>query len=483
MTKGCTVQERPRNILLVAVLLAVLALPALPALAQEPPTESQTYVVQPGDTLAEIALRFGTSVDALVAANGIADPRLIVPGQKLIIPAAGPTPQPTAGPQTYVVQPGDTLAAIAQRFGTTVQALVSANSIADPALISVGQKLVIPAGTGQPAPVSQPQPTYLRTHTVRSGETLPFLAFRYGTTTWALLANNTLGPLGLLRLGQDLSIPQPTAATAAMPRFPEIVLKPAPVVQGQTLAVQVQSSRPLELSGQFLEQDLSFVAGEGGDWALVGVGVLTKAGVQSLRLAAVEQDTGDRLSVEEPVDVVAGSFSRVNVVVPADRQGLLDPTLSQKESKKVNQVFALASAEQLWQGAFSPPLVGDMPVSAGFGQQRSYNGGPATNYHAGEDIDVEAGTRVIAPAGGTVVLAEKLQVRGNAIIIDHGLGVFTGFWHLSEIDVQVGQHVQRGELVGLVGNTGLSTGAHLHWEMHVHGVAVNPVQWTQQAFP
>jgi murein DD-endopeptidase MepM/ murein hydrolase activator NlpD len=66
--------------------------------------------------------------------------------------------------------------------------------------------------------------------------------------------------------------------------------------------------------------------------------------------------------------------------------------------------------------------------------------------------------------------------------LDHGWGVFSGFWHLSQIDVTVGQQVDRGEVIGLVGNTGLSTGAHLHWEMQVRGVPVNPVQWTTESF-
>jgi murein DD-endopeptidase MepM/ murein hydrolase activator NlpD len=80
-------------------------------------------------------------------------------------------------------------------------------------------------------------------------------------------------------------------------------------------------------------------------------------------------------------------------------------------------------------------------------------------------------------------LAEPLQVRGKVVILDHGLGVFSGFWHLSQIDVEVGQVVGRGEKVGLVGSTGLSTGPHLHWEMRVHNVPVFPIQWTRQELP
>jgi murein DD-endopeptidase MepM/ murein hydrolase activator NlpD len=80
-------------------------------------------------------------------------------------------------------------------------------------------------------------------------------------------------------------------------------------------------------------------------------------------------------------------------------------------------------------------------------------------------------------------MAEPLQVRGEVVILDHGWGVFSGFWHLSQIDVTAGQAVDRGDIVGLVGDTGLSTGPHLHWEMRVGGVPVDPLQWTQREFP
>jgi murein DD-endopeptidase MepM/ murein hydrolase activator NlpD len=140
-------------------------------------------------------------------------------------------------------------------------------------------------------------------------------------------------------------------------------------------------------------------------------------------------------------------------------------------------------AEQLWSGTFGLPLAGEIRVTAPFGQRRSYNGGPVASYHAGQDLGADKGVPVLAPITGTVVLAEPLNVRGRAVILDHGLGVFTGFWHLSQIDVTVGQAVGRGEVVGLVGNSGLSTGPHLHWEMRVLGVPVDPFQWTRVVFP
>ena len=115
-----------------------------------PPT-SCTYVVQPGDTLAKIAYRYGTTVSALVATNHIANPDVIYAGQVLTIPGCTTTPAPTPTPPpatttTYVVQVGDTLGEIAQHYGTTVSELAALNNISNPNLIYAGQVLLVPAG-------------------------------------------------------------------------------------------------------------------------------------------------------------------------------------------------------------------------------------------------------------------------------------------------------------------------------------------------
>lgn len=395
---------------------------------------------------------------------------------------------PTPEPNIYVVQSGDTLSAIAQRFGVTVDVLVAANDITNPALIVVGQKLTVPAPGPAPQPATpapQPPPRQ-RIHSAQPGETLPFLAFRYGTTVWALRAENDLNLFAALSPGQELVVPSPLGPDVQAPTFPAISFSPAPVSQGQTLLVEVRGEGDLALDGRLpglADEPLLFSGAGKGYWALTGVHTLADPGIYTLILTATETASGDLLTMREPVTITAGHFDTLYLTIPASRQNLLDPALSRAEAQKVNQVFAGVSDRRLWGSPFKNPLQGELRLTAQFGQRRSYGGGPPSSYHAGQDLGADEGTPVYAPAQGVVALAEPLQVRGNAVIIDHGLGVFTGFWHLSRIDVAVGQVVIRGQQLGLVGDTGLSTGPHLHWEMRVRGVAVDPLQWTQQALP
>jgi murein DD-endopeptidase MepM/ murein hydrolase activator NlpD len=136
--------------------------------------------------------------------------------------------------------------------------------------------------------------------------------------------------------------------------------------------------------------------------------------------------------------------------------------------------------DSFWNVPFLHPTSGR--VSTVFGVQRYYNGVFANDYyHRGVDYATGTGTPVIAPAAGRIALvgreAEGFRVHGNTIGIDHGQGVLRIFIHLSRIDVQEGDFVQAGQVVGAVGSTGSSTGPHLHWGLYVNGQAVDPVPW------
>ena len=409
-----------------ARLFAAILIAAQVALCAPPiQAASPTYIVQRGDTLSLIARRYSTTVRAIAELNGIVNPNLIYVSQRLLIPSAGHSSpslrqaQDTAPSQIHIVQPGETLTRIASRYGTTVSAIVAANGIADPSLILVGQRLAIP-GSAPSAPLPS-----------------PFLA---------------------------------------------VELKPQPVIQGQTLSIEVQIEKPVNLAGSFANRPLIFVGESGQYWALVGIGAAAQIGPYSLELTATD-DAGQTTRASKLVQVVAGDFATEQIVFSPEKGKLLDPALIRAENERLSQVFGIFSRQQLWEGLFRVPLQGPVRVTSAFGTRRSYGSGPPTSYHGGVDYGAEVGTPVLAAGRGRVALAEELTVRGGAVIIDHGLGVYSGYYHLSEIAVEAGQEVGRDDPIGKVGSTGLSTGSHLHWEIRVGGVYVDPLQWTRLVFP
>ena len=113
-------------------------------------------------------------------------------------------------------------------------------------------------------------------------------------------------------------------------------------------------------------------------------------------------------------------------------------------------------------------------ISGRFGNQRIYNGTPGAA-HSGMDIAAPGGTPVKAPAAGVVTLADELYITGGTILLDHGHGVSSNFLHLSRMDVQVGDEVAQGQVLGAVGATGRATGPHLHWGMNWFEVRIDPL--------
>jgi murein DD-endopeptidase MepM/ murein hydrolase activator NlpD len=122
------------------------------------------------------------------------------------------------------------------------------------------------------------------------------------------------------------------------------------------------------------------------------------------------------------------------------------------------------------------------PLSASFGATRSYNGGVLDSIHTGTDFAAATGTPILAPAAGKVVFAGHMDIRGNVTIIDHGWGVFTVYCHQSQQNVQVGDTIAVGQMIGLTGSTGRVTGPHLHWELWIDGVVVDAMQWVSESF-
>ena len=148
-----------------------------------------------------------------------------------------------------------------------------------------------------------------------------------------------------------------------------------------------------------------------------------------------------------------------------------DLARANREAKETEAIYAVIGDEMLWNEPFKVPIPGE--TGTNFGHRRIFNGQPRAP-HAGADLHAATGTPIHATNRGRVVLAKHLFFTGNTVILDHGLGVYSLYAHLSRIEVKRGVMVSSGQLLGLAGATGRVTGPHLHWGMRVQGARVDP---------
>ena len=148
-----------------------------------------------------------------------------------------------------------------------------------------------------------------------------------------------------------------------------------------------------------------------------------------------------------------------------------DLARANRETKETEAIYATITNDMLWDQPFSVPIPGE--TGTNFGHRRIFNG-QARAPHAGADLRAKTGTPIQATNRGRVVLAKNLFFTGNTVILDHGLGVYSLYAHLSRVDVNPGDMVSNGQLLGLAGATGRVTGPHLHWGMRVQGARVDP---------
>lgn len=142
-----------------------------------------------------------------------------------------------------------------------------------------------------------------------------------------------------------------------------------------------------------------------------------------------------------------------------------------KEIAEINKVYGVETVTKFWDGAFVHPT--DTIITDQFGMRRLYNG-QLRSYHGGMDFRAAIGTPIHASAAGRVLLAKDLFYSGGTVIIDHGYGLLTMYFHQSKIIAKKGQMIKQGDLIGLSGKTGRVTGPHLHFQVVVHGTKVNP---------
>ena len=171
--------------------------------------------------------------------------------------------------------------------------------------------------------------------------------------------------------------------------------------------------------------------------------------------------------------VMKEDYSVQHLKLPKKKVDLNKKTLVRvkAERKEMMSAFNSISPHPYWEGPFIAPVKGR--ISGRFGSRRVINGQPK-NPHSGEDIAAPKGTKVAAMNSGTVSLTHDHFFTGKGVILDHGLGLHSMYFHLSEISVKEGQVVKKGQTIGKVGATGRATGPHLHWGVRLNGSRINP---------
>jgi murein DD-endopeptidase MepM/ murein hydrolase activator NlpD len=447
---------------------------------QEPPTvqptqiTGPTYIVAEGDTLTLIANRFGLKLDDLMSANGISDANQINVGQSLIIPGLEGI---TGILETELISYGETLQSVSRQHQVSEVFLRHLNKITSPAELYAGVGFVLPKPEdGQNSLNSR--------FGLADGESLLELSIRKGTNPWKVSQQNSLagtwdGIAGDVLFGDSGT--NEAVANGMPPAFQEVVLRDMPFKQGGTAEITIKTDPANQLSGILVDKPLKFFPGENGTQvALQGVNAMLTPGPYPLQLTATLPD-GSTQTFTQNVLVRSGFYPNdpVLIVDPS----FIDPAVTEPENEQVAAIAGNASPEKFWSGIFGSPAAFPDCFTSRFGNRRSYNNSEYIYYHTGLDFCGGVGLPITASADGVVVFAGPLTVRGNATIIDHGHGIFSGYWHQSKIDVAVGDMVKKGQQIGLVGGTGRVTGAHQHFEIWVNGVQVDPMDWLTNVYP
>lgn len=453
-------------------LLLALLLPSGIVKAQSTPTSGPVYIVQDGDSLWDIAYRFHVSQQDLANANGILNANEITVGQQLVIPGLEGIQGVLTTEQVLF---GESLHSLSLLYHLSEDSLARLNHLTSPNELFAGYSLVILQNNNE-------LPTGKRI-SLAEGQSLLELSILSDTNPWSILSNNQLDNSSGIISGDVIRVageddPGPGALPAS---FTSTDI--TPFIQGQTSEIQVDGAAGISIQGSVMDRRLNFFPDlENRYIALQGVYAMAEPGMYPLVITGTLPG-GAGFNFSQNVLVNAGDFL-YDIPLNVDPT-TLDPATTGPEDETWRNLSSQASPEKLWEGAFSLPVE---PVFAEcyasrFGSRRSYNGSDYTYYHTGLDYCGQIGDPIYATAAGVVVFAGPLTVRGNATMIDHGVGVFSAYMHQSEILVKVGDRVEQGQLIGKVGNTGRVEGPHLHFEVLVGGVPVNPLDWLIQEYP
>lgn len=463
-----------------SIVFTILLLFAIPNYSTQAQTSYPSYVIQPGDSLGYIADLFGTTINDIALANNLANIDLISPGQVILIPSY----PGLSGVLTIVATDlGETYSNMPVKYQVTRLQMLEFNSLLSPASVYAGFELVMLL-------TEDSEPLTPAAITADSQTSLELSASLF-TNPHVLMLQNQLANTNEYLPGTVVFIQENELITPLdlfAPQLGEVTLAPLPLVQGATQVISVTTSEAVTLSGMLGDRPLEFFSlAAGNNYALQGVHALQQPGLLTFSLSATHSD-GTSQTFLQAVLVEPGLFEDdppLNVDPTT-----IDPSITGPENDLVLSLVSEITPTKSWDGIFSSPAY-YQEYNSLYGTRRRYNDDPTVYFHTGVDFAGGMTLPITAPAAGQVVFAGPLTVRGNTVFIDHGWGVFSGFFHQQTLVVTEGDYVTQGQQIGTVGNTGRvngagdyeGAGAHLHWEVWVNGVQVDPLDWLSFEYP
>jgi hypothetical protein len=249
------------------------------------------------------------------------------------------------------------------------------------------------------------------------------------------------------------------------------------IAQGQVGLAHIYGSNITDVRAAFSGNTYAFFSfPEDGYYGLLVAGMAQRVG--NYDLTVVVRFAGESIeTIVAPIEVIPGAFIRQEITVSEELGYLVDSEVERHELAQLKSLFEAFRPEQLWdESGFLWPL--EAELTSPFGAFRVFNETTGSR-HTGWDMRAQTGAPIAATAAGRVAFAGVLNLRGNYILIDHGYGIYSGYAHLSVVHVTRGQTISAGQIIGQVGSSGRSGGAHFHWEMVVNGEWVDSVQFLE----
>lgn len=253
---------------------------------------------------------------------------------------------------------------------------------------------------------------------------------------------------------------------------------PQEVGQGKTFVIYINTPKKVKnVEGSLGGKKLKFYKTGFGFRTAIGIPIRHSTGNYQVVLIIVYQSDSQK-TFKKTIRIKEIKYKSIRINIPSNKIKLLASSVLDQEGKKINEIIKGKRETYLAKGRFILPA--QRRLTGPFGRFRIYNDGISSDSHRGIDIANSIGTKIVAANRGVVVLSEKLQAHGGTIIIDHGQGIFSIYCHFQQLDVNKGDFVEKGRQIGTMGQTGLSTGPHVHFGVIVGGVRVDPMEWVNR---